>query len=515
MVGAATLLWLFLISRLIDLSRIHTGLPSFNDQVGYISTARTLLKTGTLSSSIVYPSILLQTATKNYFYMPGHYLALAASYWLFGYGVWQSLLPNLVAYVLAAIGVYLIARRFYNRRVGLAAAGLFMLFAPNLVYAFSAMSEMTRVAATVLALAVFVYLPLRWQFLAGPWLAAVPFLFRETGAFLLSPMALFLYDKLKRRRLWLTAGFVVYGMVVLSLIYFSSLSAGRPSLMAANVFDNQNTTVYTDAFANQRVSSPTLGDWLHRIPSKVWESAVALVRTIITAPLDFLAMWTVILLVLALLSAIGAALWKDKFFLATAVLSLGHLVFLAALYETLGYDWLRSLLSVTPFLAIVGAAWVDRLIWPAHGRVTRVPNRIRWATVVGAAAGVALVSAVAVRHFFRPAVVLDAVDARRTAWLEQIGHDDSTMLVTPVIFFDYVNLHYPVTWAFIPGNVETLDLLAARYTIGTIVLPKGQDTFSPLALGQVGLVLEKTAQLEGTLYEIYQRPAPTNSALQN
>src|SRR5215216_3121770 len=77
LISAAALFIVLLVSRMIDLNGVHLGLPSFNDQVGYISVARTFVETGVLRSNIIYPSTLLQEATKNYFYMPGHYVALA------------------------------------------------------------------------------------------------------------------------------------------------------------------------------------------------------------------------------------------------------------------------------------------------------------------------------------------------------------------------------------------------------------------------------------------------------
>ena len=106
--------------------------------------------------------------TKTVFYMPSYYLALATSYKLFGFGAFQSLLPSLVSFVLAAVCTCLIARRFYGRTAGWLAAILFIAFPPNLFFACVAMSEMAVTASAVIALCVFIYLPPRARLYVGP-----------------------------------------------------------------------------------------------------------------------------------------------------------------------------------------------------------------------------------------------------------------------------------------------------------------------------------------------------------
>src|SRR6185503_9113936 len=152
----------------------------------------------------------------------------------------------------------------------------------------------------------------RWQFLAGPWLAAIPFLFKETGAFLIAPMALLLYDRQNRSKLWLVSGFVVYALAVLGMVYLSDWSAGRPALVPTLVFDNRFTTMHTDAVAQQLISSPTLSDWLNALPAKVWESGWRVVGTTAAAPFSFLVISTLGLFGIAAAAAIGAVRWKDN-----------------------------------------------------------------------------------------------------------------------------------------------------------------------------------------------------------
>jgi hypothetical protein len=111
---------------------------------------------------------------------------------------------------------------------------------------------------------------------------------------------------------------------------------------------------------------------------------------------------------------------------------------------------------------------------------------------------------------FTRARIADIEDDRLTAWLEGIGHEDALLLVTPRFMApDFVYRHHPVTWSFIPANRETLDLLAARYVIGTFVLPTqtAATSLTPQDLTDVGLVLKQTAEYDGVAYWIFKRPS--------
>lgn len=104
-----------------------------NDQNGYIATARNFVNSGILSSNTIYPSTLWQDTTKSYVYMPGFHLTLAVSYYLFGFGVFQSLLPNLLSFMLASACTFLIGAKIYNRRVGFLSSSLFIFFPANII----------------------------------------------------------------------------------------------------------------------------------------------------------------------------------------------------------------------------------------------------------------------------------------------------------------------------------------------------------------------------------------------
>lgn len=71
----------------------------------------------------------------------------------------------------------------------LVAAFLFLVFPTNVVSALSAITDMSLVAAVLLAFGALVHLPPRLGPFVAPLLLVVPFLIRETGALLAVPMA--------------------------------------------------------------------------------------------------------------------------------------------------------------------------------------------------------------------------------------------------------------------------------------------------------------------------------------
>ena len=63
-----------------------------------------------------------------------------------------------------------------------------------------------------------------------------------------------------------------------------------------------------------------------------------------------------------------------------------------------------------------------------------------------------------------------AFDQQMLTQVEAVRHDDRTLLVChPTLGLVYVLRHYPVKWSFVPANDRTLQLLASRYRIGTII----------------------------------------------
>jgi hypothetical protein len=83
--------------------------------------ARNFVDTGKLSGNLIYPSVLTQPVDKTYVYLPRHYMALALAYAAFGFGAIQSLLPNMVAYVVASLALFAATLKLYGKYVATAA----------------------------------------------------------------------------------------------------------------------------------------------------------------------------------------------------------------------------------------------------------------------------------------------------------------------------------------------------------------------------------------------------------
>jgi hypothetical protein len=495
---------LLISSRLVDLSRLHFGYSDrhLNDQVSYISVARNLVDTGTLSSNFVYPSVLYQTTNKNYLYMPGHYYALAVSYLVFGFGILQSFLPSLVSFVLASACTFLIGAKIYSRAVGFVSAILFILFPANIIYAYTAMSEMTLVFASTLAFCIFVYLPERFKPYVSPLLLIIPFIFRETGALLLLPMALMILLN-RPPRIRATAVFLLASLAILILTFKSDISSGRPSLLYANMFDDSFTTTYTDAVA-QRAISPHLQDWPGAVMAKSMRNLDFVVSSIYNFKLSF-----DLLLVLAILFILAFAIVygiykQDVFSLASGILALTTFLFALSFYALYSYRGLRILLFTYPLSAVFVAYLYQKYVLTNDSlRRTAAPALFRHAPLII----LMLISFLSVDVMFGRFSRLDAVEDQHTLFLEQIGHDQQKMLVAPFqLSLDYAYRHHPLKSSFTPANGETFELLANLYDIGTVILPSSDysSSFKPGDFERFGLLLDRAVTYEGQEYLIFK-----------
>ena len=234
--------------RLHLLGMDHT----FNDQVVYIDAARHLRTEGQLTTGAYYPSTLLQDYGRNYLYMPGHALTIFLSFTLFGDTTFTAILPSLLSYLICLVCLHLLSRRLLGASVGLAAPVLFASIPAYMVYGASAMAELTFLAAGLVSLTVFAWLPVRWRYIAIPALVTGPFLFRETGLIWAIPMlALAWRDPSPGKRRMLIRGIAVLlaSIAIAALLYSLDWIGDRPSLLAQNFFGRTFEEKYTDAYA--------------------------------------------------------------------------------------------------------------------------------------------------------------------------------------------------------------------------------------------------------------------------
>jgi hypothetical protein len=269
-------------SRLVETDELHLW-GALNDQIGYITVARNMLANGTVQGDSVLPSTLWQNKSRYVLYMPGHSATIALSYGLFGVGPFQALLPNLVSFLIGSLAIYFAGARIYSPISGLVASLLFTLFPPALFFAYTAMAELTFVAAFMTGVAIFLYLPERLRPWLGPLCMAVPFLFRETASLAVVPLGFYYWLETRKRPSWRPWIFVALSVLLLILIFRMDFSSGRPSLLSANVFGDWHA-VYDDATAQQVAANRTLQDWLQVLPGRTVGNIISVFSTPEYAP---------------------------------------------------------------------------------------------------------------------------------------------------------------------------------------------------------------------------------------
>ena len=477
LVLTAALAILAVLGASIDLGYIYLrGLDgAMNDQAGYIVVARQIVDTGHAASTGIYPSVLNQHTTKNYFYLPGHYWALATSFRIFGYSAFTAFVSSLAGYLIATVATFVIALRRYGKEVALFATFLVALFPLNLVLAYSAMTEMALTAATMVVILVFLLLPPRLRPWLGPILVVLPLLFRETGAFVAVVMFVLLLardDRTVRLRIWDAAIFLIGAGLAVFLVMRSDLSQGRPSLTLNNLVSDRFGVIYTDAFALEGMHF-SAGD----IAALVWRKFLHNIHELKHPGHSMYGpwMWERVSFYLLLLPVpIGLIVSRRRHdALAEGVSASLTLVLVLMLgtYTIWGYRGARALLFLQPLGAIVVAAAVWHFV--PQGRIR----------LVFVALTIAIYATFSIRSLYvvyRPQKESHRQGEQYRRIVERIGHDDRKVLVAPdELSLDYFLAHYPVRVSFLPANLATLRLMESRYEIGTIVYPISRQGVRP------------------------------------
>jgi 4-amino-4-deoxy-L-arabinose transferase-like glycosyltransferase len=457
---------------------------SFNDQVVYVDAARHLLADGELTTGVIYPSMLQQDYSRNYLYMPGHAVLLASSFAVFGDSGWSAMAPSLVAYVACALGLYWTGRRLFGVRSGAGGAAALAFGATPVfaIYAFSAMAELTFLASGVLSFAAFVHLPSRWRHRVVPLLLVAPFLCRETGALWIVPMiVLTLWDRdpeRDTRARWGAAFFsLVSSVVLLVAILQLSWISDRPSLWPQNLFVQDLTDKYANAFALAGVETDFNAAFaaIARLSSKnLTALSYLLTATTFEALSLHLCLW-----VPALAAALG---WRRPLLrplvIAWLVMMGIYFVLITTTYQWGGWVGVRQLLTPTVFgMLLVGAS--------AAGGGPARSARFGWI------AGAAIVP-LSLFVWFQGADEVVEWDDIEKGTLEmivvaappEVGALVANEIVGPIYLY-----HFPLRdWSFPPANERTLALLEERHNITAALLGPGEfSELSPESVRATGL----------------------------
>ena len=471
-VALAASLWLLALTSTYRIDRFYVAGQTLmsNDQVGYLTSARWLAETGELRSHLIFPAHVREPRWR--LYMPGHYFTLAAGHVLFGDGPIAWRMPALVSFVLSAVGVFLIGLRFFDRASGAVAALLFILFPMMNAFAFTAMPQLPFTAACVAAFCIFAWLPERLRLFFMPALLAGPFLFRETGAFLVIPMALVSLMSGGQRRWAGTLAAVLGSVLVLYALLAWQIDSGKSSLPLDGSRFN-----YDNAFPPN--SSPAaIEERLKSLGENVSRNVASLARHAERHDAVFVTLAAMSLLAIAALAR-GI---RDPLALGSALLFLTMLVVMTVFYTWAFFRGVRALLFTFPFLAVSVAPVLTIL----KGRLWVIPAIVL--------AALSYLGNARLGSRIEPDAGMRAVER-----LESLRLDDEGLMIGPTaLSLDYVLRRYPLRWSFIPANDETLTLLAETHPVGTIILRESDlrngRRITERAIEHIGLVRSRTFQ---------------------
>ena len=494
--GAMVGIGLFVTGSWVDWERLPIdGLnQTLNDQVGYISVARHWLDEGRLDSSIIYPSVLQQTFGRNSLYMPGYYAELALTFRMLGYSAMTARLPAIASFLLACGLVYWIARRLLGREASIYGLALFAFFPLNLVFAFTAMAEMSLVAAGLIAFSLFLIVREKFRWWVGPVALTLPILFRETGVALGAVMSVMLFFSTTeaRKRKAILCGLLV--CLVLVALILSPAGAGRPSLWKANVLAHGRfDALYSDAFALQQVASSG-PDWTAAVGLKFISNLYSLIAwRAFAGPLEGAS-------VLFLLSGIPLGVWmwrqkRDAFALGVALAVSLLLIADLCVYAVWNHRGIHALLLMEPFVAMLWGVKIT--LW------TRDRGPVVHSLVVPMCFVVGVGMTVSIWRIQKDASLRAKED---TSFLESVIGDSQQMVVSPFwLSLDYVNEHYPQRWAFIPANCPTMQLLDAKEGIGTLIVPAQPGPEAEHRSCGTGLKFDGERVWRGTRYWVFRK----------
>ena len=446
---------------MVDITRLHLfGLHgTFVDQEFYIDAARHVIDEGKLDSTVIWTSTLNQVYHRNYFYMPGHALAIAVSYRIMGESPVTSILPGVFAYLGCIALLYIIGSRLVNRRVGSLSGFLFAIFPPSLIYGFSAMSEMTLLCACLAAFTAFLYLPVRYRHVAGPLLLCVPFLFRETGPLWIVPMVAVMLTETRGPK-WKTEviAFIGISLILLLAIYRLDWIQDRPSLFYQNLLSKTFGDKYMDAFAAlQKPSSIT--EWAEILVARGLQNLRTLVRILLGRG-DLLEILLLHLLLWPPLLVLLTLRWMGRLrnlvfaYAVMAVVLFGAITFL---YHWETYIGIRQAMLISPLGAIAAGCFFDRLC----------PDRRRLASVV------VVITTLMLPISLAAAVSINRSDSKMKYFelvLQTIDIDQRGTLISSHEFgVPYLYRNRRGKWAYMPANEKTLLLLQKKYPVSAVI----------------------------------------------
>ncbi len=438
---------------------------SMNDQPGYIVTARNIAEHGRFESTIYYPAKVPYYKSHNVPYMPGNYYIRALFFYIFGYSLFVSFLPNLLAFIGSSLLLFLIADRIFGRTTAYLATVLFMIFPPLTLYAFSAMMENVFIFACLLSFYFFIRMPEKLRYILGvlPLLPAV--LIRETAIFMIFGYAAMIFLSESRKAHWKSIIFVVVSLAVILLLFQIPPMSDRPPTFYARLI-NTFSLHYTDAYALQNISFSAF-DTIRLVAHHFLQNVSYLLTKLASLSwgMGFTFFMIVIaLLVVAVIVAVRGLSRNKQFAYFAIVTAIAELLAIFLFYDYYDYTGIRLSLFWLPFLLCI--------LFDAV-----VSGKSSWAGAEGTVVGISLVSSALLFFIYLGDVSqnyaeADAFDRQCNNLLKSVVTSDVNFFAAPFyLSLDYVYESYPVKWSFLPDNEKTLKLLARKYPVDLLVVP--------------------------------------------
>lgn len=472
---------------------------TMNDQVGYVTASRNLAEAGELEGSLYYPALIKYYKSHNLLYMPGNYYIRTLFFYIFGYSIFTAFLPNLLAFIGSVILLFLIANQIYNMKTAYFASILFSLFTPFVLYSFSAMIEIIFVFACLLSFYFFIKLPKKAKITFGGLTILFPFLIRESAVLMLpgyAIMILFENDEKRYLKAFLFLGISVVLILLAKSISFISDIPPHFYLSLVNI-----RSLYTDAYALGNTHL-VLTDIINIALNNIYQNIIVFKAILATWPLYSLD-FTFFLSMLSLSLACVIVTIKNReinksfaYFSIITALAVLSLIFSVQMYFV-SYKGLRQLLFVVPFLlsvisnAIISSKMRKKVIFIALAMIFIVWSSLFYFSL---------------KKFNKDFIMANAYDKKCNEFLDSIGVLNTKFFVAPHdISLDYVNLHYPIKWSFIPDNEETLKLLTDNYQVDMLIIPLGHNlSYEKDSLKVRTRLLENKFSMIGTKFFVNQ-----------
>lgn len=210
----------------IDEEHLNALLFINNDAVGYITSAKNLYYHGHISSSLLY--LQLVNAGFSRLYMPGYYVLLATSFYLFkSTSLYSAIFPSEFGYLLVVLFTYLIGSKLYNIRTGLIAALLTLFNALVRTYSGGMMYNSAFLATSQFSWSVEIY-HIKTNFLMLRNFLLHPMLFTPSEFLCIVYLVLFMslsLVKFKNNFFLIMTNIMVLFVILLCITVYSTLPA--------------------------------------------------------------------------------------------------------------------------------------------------------------------------------------------------------------------------------------------------------------------------------------------------